>query len=39
MEILRRCGLQELKPGQRVCGRAVQGAKGELAVEVALLDP
>jgi len=38
MEIVRRCGLRDLKPDQRVHGRAVRGAKGELAVEVFLPD-
>jgi len=38
METLRRCGLRELRQGQRVRVRTGNGPKGELAAEVAVLD-
>lgn len=38
METLRRCGIRELKQGQRVRVRAGEGPKGELAAEVSILD-
>lgn len=39
METLRRCGVRELKQGQRVRVRAGDGPKGELAAEITLIDP
>jgi len=39
METLRRCGIRELRQGQRVRVRAGDGPKGELAAEVTVLDP
>jgi CspA family cold shock protein len=39
METLRRCGIRELKQGQRVRVRAGDGPKGELAAEIAVLEP
>ncbi|HEY5047652.1 MAG TPA: cold-shock protein [Rhizomicrobium sp.] len=39
METLRRCGILELKQGQRVQVRAGDGPKGKLAAEITLLDP
>jgi CspA family cold shock protein len=38
METLRRCGIRELRQGQRVRVRAGDGPKGELAAEVFILD-
>jgi len=38
METLRRCGIRELRQGQRVRVRTGNGPKGELAADVALLD-
>jgi CspA family cold shock protein len=38
METLRRCGIRELRQGQRVRVRAGDGPKGELAAEVFVLD-
>jgi cold shock protein len=38
METLRRCGIRELRQGQRVRIRAGDGPKGELAAEVCILD-
>jgi CspA family cold shock protein len=38
METLRRCGIRELRQGQRVRVRAGDGPKGELAAEVTLLE-
>jgi CspA family cold shock protein len=38
METLRRCGIRELRQGQRVRVRAGDGPKGELAAEVSVLD-
>jgi CspA family cold shock protein len=38
METLRRCGLRELRQGQRVRVRAGDGPKGELAAEITLAD-
>ena len=38
METLRRCGIRELKQGQRVSVRAGEGPKGELAAEVTVLE-
>ena len=38
METLRRSGIRELHPGQRVKVRAGDGPKGELAAEVTLLE-
>ncbi|MGD0190050.1 MAG: cold-shock protein [Rhizomicrobium sp.] len=39
METLRRCGIRELRQGQRVRVRAGEGPKGELAAEVSVLEP
>jgi CspA family cold shock protein len=39
METLRRCGIRELRQGQRVRVRAGDGPKGELAAEVTVLVP
>jgi CspA family cold shock protein len=39
METLRRCGIRELRQGQRVSIRAGDGPKGELAAEITVLDP
>jgi CspA family cold shock protein len=39
METLRRCGIRELRQGQRVKVRAGDGPKGELAAEVEVLEP
>ena len=40
METLRRCGIRELREGQRVLARADGGPKGQLAAEVQILaDP
>lgn len=39
METLRRCGIRELRQGQRVRVRAGDGPKGELAAEITVLDP
>jgi CspA family cold shock protein len=39
METLRRFGIRELRQGQRVRVRAGDGPKGELAAEIAILDP
>jgi cold shock protein len=39
METLRRCGIRELRQGQRVTVRAGDGPKGELAAEITILDP
>lgn len=39
METLRRCGIRELRQGQRVRVRTGEGPKGELAAEVTLIDP
>jgi CspA family cold shock protein len=39
METLRRCGIRELRQGQRVRVRAGDGPKGELAAEIVLVDP
>jgi CspA family cold shock protein len=39
METLRRYGIRELRPGQRVRVRVGAGPKGELAAEIALVDP
>lgn len=39
METLRRSGLSELREGQRVMVRIGDGPKGELAAEIAVLDP
>ena len=40
METLRRCGIRELREGQRVLARADGGPKGQLAAEVRILaDP
>jgi len=39
METLRRYGIRELRQGQRVRVRTGEGPKGELAAEVALIDP
>ena len=38
METLRRSGIRELIPGQRVKVRAGDGPKGQLAAEIAILD-
>ena len=38
METLRRYGIRELHPGQRVSVRAGDGPKGQLAAEISLLD-
>jgi CspA family cold shock protein len=38
METLRRCGLRELRQGQRVSVRAGDGPKGELAAEISVLE-
>lgn len=38
METLRKFGIRELHPGQRVKVRAGEGPKGELAAEIAILD-
>jgi CspA family cold shock protein len=38
METLRRCGIRELRQGQRVRVRAGDGPKGELAAEIVLVD-
>ncbi len=38
METLRRSGIRELFPGQRVKVRAGDGPKGQLAAEIAILD-
>ena len=38
METLRRCGIRELRQGQRVSVRAGDGPKGELAAEITILD-
>ncbi len=38
METLRRCGIRELQPGQRVRVRAGDGPKGQLAAEVEILE-
>lgn len=38
METLRRCGIRELRQGQRVLVRTGEGPKGELAAEVNLVD-
>ncbi len=38
MEILRRSGIRELVPGQRVKVRAGDGPKGQLAAEIIVLD-
>lgn len=38
MEILRRSGIRELFPGQRVKVRAGDGPKGQLAAEIVVLD-
>jgi CspA family cold shock protein len=38
METLRRSGIRELHPGQRVRVRAGDGPKGQLAAEISLLD-
>lgn len=38
METLRRSGIRELVPGQRVKVRAGDGPKGQLAAEIAILD-
>lgn len=38
METLRRSGIRELVPGQRVRVRAGDGPKGQLAAEIAILD-
>ena len=37
METLRRCGIRELRQGQRVTVRAGDGPKGELAAEITIL--
>ncbi|WP_259914094.1 cold-shock protein [Jannaschia sp. M317] len=34
IEVLRRFGLADLAPGEAICLRAIDGARGELAVEV-----
>ncbi len=39
METLRRCGIRELRQGQRVRIRAGDGPKGELAAEITVVDP
>ena len=39
METLRRYGIRELRQGQRVRVRAGDGPKGELAAEIAVVDP
>lgn len=39
METLRRSGIRELRQGQRVCIRAGDGPKGELAAEITVVDP
>lgn len=39
METLRRCGIRELRQGQRVRVRAGDGPKGELAAEITVVDP
>jgi CspA family cold shock protein len=39
METLRRCGIRELRQGQRVTVRAGDGPKGELAAEITILEP
>jgi CspA family cold shock protein len=39
METLRRCGIRELRQGQRVQVRAGDGPKGELAAEITILEP
>jgi CspA family cold shock protein len=39
METLRRYGLRELQQGQQVRVRVGDGPKGELAAEIAILDP
>src|SRR5271170_8431845 len=38
METLRRCGIRELRQGQRVTVRAGDGPKGELAAEITILE-
>jgi cold shock protein len=38
METLRRCGIRELRQGQKVSVRTGDGPKGELAAEVAVVD-
>lgn len=38
METLRRSGIQELHPGQRVKVRAGDGPKGQLAAEIVVLE-
>jgi CspA family cold shock protein len=38
METLRRCGIRELRHGQRVTVRAGDGPKGELAAEITILE-
>ena len=38
METLRRYGIRELQPGQRVRVRAGDGPKGQLAAEVEILE-
>lgn len=38
METLRRCGIRELRQGQRVTVRTGDGPKGELAAEITILD-
>jgi CspA family cold shock protein len=38
METLRRSGIRELVPGQRVKVRAGDGPKGQLAAEIIVLD-
>lgn len=39
METLRRCGVRELRQGQKVRVRTGDGPKGELAAEIEILDP
>ena len=38
MEVLRRSGIRELHPGQKVRVRVGDGPKGQMAAEIALLD-
>src|SRR3984885_7653553 len=38
METLRRCGIRELRQGQKVTVRAGDGPKGELAAEITILE-
>src|SRR6202789_47714 len=38
METLRRCGIRELRQGQKVTCRAGDGPKGELAAEITILE-